>query len=419
MSVLHEEYWLWLANALGYGAANASEVLQMFEGNILQLYNQHENKELQNILTPAQRKRLTNKIPEDFLEEVEKNKARGVEILCYDSSDFPVLLKQISACPPVLYIKGDSNLLNGHLMVSMVGARRPSIYGVESTKYLGNQLAQAGMVIVSGLAAGLDAQAHKAAIAVEGATVACVAFGHGACYPANNRNLLEVIEKTGAVVSEYPLDTQAEKAFFLQRNRIIAALSQALVVVEARKRSGTMSTVNFAAEYGRDIFAVPGSIFSALSEGTNALLKEGASMVTSAEDILVQYDAYLTMGKPPKAGAVPLLEFDLQKINFLGVAKTFFNEDKAEKKKKEHARIQEELLLQERELEEDLPLQIIDSVSGDAQTVYEYITILPQSLDEICEKTNLGVAVVLSALTELELAGLVQQLAGRKFSAVQ
>lgn len=153
------------------------------------------------------------------------------------------------------------------------------------------------MVLVSGLASGLDSEAHKAAVRAGTPTVACIAFGHDLCYPAANRTLKGLIEKQGLVLGEYPPGTEPLRPYFLQRNRLIAALSRGVCVAEARRVSGTMNTVHAALGYGKDVFAVPGSIFSPLSEGANHLLGRGALAAVSAADILEFY------GAVPQGGA--------------------------------------------------------------------------------------------------------------------
>lgn len=411
VTIVGLEHWLWLANGLGFGAANSKEVLDSFSEDAVQIYEARESVLLEELITPAQSKRMEKTEPEEFHEAVLQNEMCGVQIICFNSSRYPTLLKEIISPPPVLYVKGDVELLNGHLMVSMVGARTPSVYGMEATRLLGGDVAKKGMVVVSGLAAGLDAEAHKAALAVNGATVACVAFGHGACYPANNRNLLEVIERNGAVVSEYPLNTKPEKTFFLQRNRIIAGISHALVVVEARKKSGTMSTVDFATEYGRDIFSVPGSVFSPLSEGTNILLQEGASVFSSAQDILDLYEGQLQDGMPPKAGGVSLLSFAPH-------AWQFKQSGSPSRKIKDNSVAKNQM---QKELDEGIDEELETSLllGENAKKILSSVGVHPQTMAEICEKSALGVGQVMAALTELELAGLVQQLAGRQFIIAQ
>lgn len=302
MRALGAEYWYWLANGLGWGAVNTGELLDACPAGAEAVYQNLGSEALDAILTQKQAERLGATRPEDFALRIAHCAATGITVLGLDDARYPAALRAITNPPPVLFVKGEVALLNGQLAIGVVGARRPSAYGVEAVKAIGRGLALGGAIIVSGLAAGLDTEAHKAALAVNGPTIACIAFGHDHCYPAGNRKLLEIIERYGAVISEYPPDTTPEKPYFLQRNRIIAGFSHGLVVAEARRHSGTMSTVNFATEYGRDVFAVPGSIFSELSGGTNAMISEGAYVAASAGEILSVYGIQLP-GEDPVAAA--------------------------------------------------------------------------------------------------------------------
>lgn len=299
---MSKETWMWLASGLGYGATNSGELLAAFPGGAEAIDEALGSEALDDILTQKQAEKLASSRPADFALTLSRAEALGVTALPFSDPDYPDILRTIHNPPPILFAKGDLTLLNGQLSVGIVGARRPSAYGVEAVKAVGRGVALGGAIIVSGLAAGLDAEAHKAALAVNGPTIACIAFGHDTCYPASNHKLMEVIEKYGVVISEYPVGTAPEKPFFLQRNRLIAGLSHALVVAEARRYSGTMSTVNFATDFGRDVFAVPGSIFSELSGGTNAMIREGAYVAASATDILSLYGIALS-GEDPVAAA--------------------------------------------------------------------------------------------------------------------
>ncbi len=286
---MSKESWLWLAAGLGYGAMNTKEVLIACPGGPKEVAKELGGIRLEEILTQKQAEKLASSDIQDYALMLKHAEAQGIHVVPLDDARYPKQLYSVANPPPVLFVKGDVSLLNGQLSVGMVGARKPSGYGVEVMRNIGRGVALGGAIIVSGLASGLDSEAHKAALAVNGPTIACVAFGHNSCYPAQNKKLMEVIEQYGAVISEYPPNQKPEKAFFLHRNRLIAGLSHALVVVEARRHSGTMSTVNFATDYGRDVFAVPGSVFSELSGGTNAMIREGAYVAACAADIMSLY----------------------------------------------------------------------------------------------------------------------------------
>lgn len=204
------------------------------------------------------------------------------------TTELPDRLKQIPDPPKQLFIRGKplEKLLQKPCL-TVVGSRKVSSYGREVTNRLVTEVARAGVVIVSGLALGVDALAHKAAIAADGLTVAVLPTSIDNIHPAGHRQLAEdIVKQGGALVSEYPAGAFVQKWNFVQRNRIASGLSQAILITEAGEKSGTLHTANFALEQGRDVLAVPGNITSPTSVGTNNLIKTGASPVTTADDIL-------------------------------------------------------------------------------------------------------------------------------------
>ena len=216
-------------------------------------------------------------------EEIEKAKRLNVEIIPFTSEKYPKRLLNIQQPPLVLYVKGE---LKENPAVAVVGSRRCSSYGRSVAYRLGKFLSENGITVVSGLALGIDSAAHRGALSGGGNTVAVLGSAIDMVYPLENRPLAEkIVEKGGAVVSEFPLGTKARKEFFPRRNRIVSGLSDCVVVVEAAERSGTFITVNYALEQGKDVLAVPGSIDSPFSKGTNRLIKEGAPPLTDFKEI--------------------------------------------------------------------------------------------------------------------------------------
>jgi DNA processing protein len=202
-------------------------------------------------------------------------------------SRFPARLRAIFDPPRALYVRGEGDLeVLGLHAVAVVGARSCSPYGAQVARLLGRELAEAGVVVVSGLARGVDGEAHRGALDARGVTVAVLGCGIDRDYPASNAQLSRRIEENGLVISEYEPGIEPAPWRFPARNRIIAGLSEAVVVVEARERSGALITADFALEEGREVLAVPGEIVSSLSAGTNALLKLGAAPLTATADVL-------------------------------------------------------------------------------------------------------------------------------------
>jgi DNA processing protein len=223
------------------------------------------------------------------------------------SRHFPALLAELHDPPAKLYVRGDPGVLAGPA-VAVVGARSCSSYGAQVARELARELARAGVAVVSGLARGIDGEAHRGALETAGKTVAVLGCGIDRDYPRSHADLACRIRARGAVVSEYPPGVEPAPWRFPARNRIIAALSLATVVVEARERSGALITADFALELGRDVFAVPGEITAALSAGTNDLLRQGAAPLLSAPDVLSAIGLEATAVAPPPvseaAGAI-------------------------------------------------------------------------------------------------------------------
>jgi len=208
-----------------------------------------------------------------------------VQVITWDSPEYPVLLRQISDPPPVLFVRGKL-LPTDEWAVAVVGSRKTTVYGREVARHLAMDLAQNGITVVSGMARGIDGVAHKAALEAGGRTIAVFGCGVDVIYPYEHRELSERIIANGALISNYPLGTLPEGSNFPPRNRIISGLGLGTIVVEAGLRSGALITSDFALDQGRDVFAVPGSILSPTSAGCNRLLRDGAAIVTEVRDVL-------------------------------------------------------------------------------------------------------------------------------------
>jgi DNA processing protein len=215
------------------------------------------------------------------LELINKN---NITVITDRDESYPENLFNIYDRPPLLYIKG--NLQKEDINIAIVGSRLASTYGKFITERISRELAMKGITIVSGMARGIDSAAHRGAIAAQGRTVAVLGCGLDIIYPPENKNLFSDIVQNGAVISEYPPQTQPLSAHFPARNRIISGISYGVVVVEAGEKSGSLITARLALEQGREVFAVPGSIDSVGSRGTNKLIKQGAKLIENIDDIL-------------------------------------------------------------------------------------------------------------------------------------
>lgn len=227
----------------------------------------------------------SEKFFEQAAEEIETARREGVDIVTFFDAWYPADLKEIFDPPLLLYVQGGLPE-ETRLKIAIVGSRDASLYGARMARTIARDLAAAGAVVVSGMARGIDSEAHEGALEADGVTIAVLGGGLARPYPPENRKLAARIAKKGAVISEYPMRQFPEPGNFPVRNRIISGLSRAVVVVEAREKSGALITVDSALDQGRDVFAVPGNADSAKSKGTNRLLKQGAKLAESAEDIL-------------------------------------------------------------------------------------------------------------------------------------
>ncbi|WP_342246973.1 DNA-processing protein DprA [Pseudomonas sp. OTU5201] len=237
----------------------------------------------------------------------------GHQVLCWDDPAYPALLAELSNAPPLLYIAGDATLLE-RPQLALVGSRRASAAGLDTARAFARSLAGGGFVITSGLALGIDGAAHQGTLEVGGATVAVLGTGLERIYPNRHRSLaVRIVDEGGALVSELPLDCPPQPANFPRRNRIISGLSLGVLVVEASPSSGSLITARLAAEQGREVYAIPGSIHHPGARGCHQLIREGATLVEKVEDILEALRGWQVMPSEPQSDAPtqgdhPLLE---------------------------------------------------------------------------------------------------------------
>ena len=288
----------------------------------------------------------------------------GLRVITILDHDYPANLKEIYDPPILIYVQGELRK-EDKLSIAIVGSRQASFYGLENAERFGFQLASLGITVVSGMAMGIDTRAHLGALKAQQRTIAVMGSGFNHIYPAVNKELSQMISQNGAVISEFPCNTEPLKFNFPRRNRIISGLALGVLVVEAARNSGALITADFALEQGREVFSLPGKINAFNSFGTNQLIKEGAKLVTGIEDIL-------------------------EELNFR------FNTCPAM-----------------------APLdsnQVDYRLSQSEKKLYDLINPYPLALDTILEKSNFDFSSVLVDLLNLELKGLVRQLPGRQFT---
>ncbi|MDM5327957.1 DNA-processing protein DprA [Neobacillus sp. CF12] len=221
-----------------------------------------------------------------MIEQIRQYEQNGIKVITILDENYPSLLKEIYQPPWVLFAKGDISLLRKEPKLAVVGSRQATQYGKSAINVMFPQLVEKGVVIISGLAAGIDTLAHECAMKNGGHTIAVIAGGLAHIYPKKNAELAKEMMETQLIVSEYPPTTKPQRWHFPARNRIISGMSKGTFIIEAKRKSGSLITANYAVNEGREVFSLPGSIFNPFSMGTNDLIQQGAKLVTSSEDIL-------------------------------------------------------------------------------------------------------------------------------------
>jgi DNA processing protein len=302
----------------------------------------------------------------DLASELKRISEFGCQIVTQADENYPQSLREIYDPPIVLYVKG-SLLSKDKNSVAMVGSRQTTHYGIEVARKLGYQLAYIGVTVVSGGARGIDTAAHQGALSAKGRTICVLGTGINIVFPPENQELFERIAASGAVMTQYPFNRNADKQSFAIRNRIVAGMTLGTVVVEANLTSGALITANFATEYGRQVFAVPGRIDSPRSKGCHDLIKKGAKLCEGAEDILSEFEyLFPASNKPPspgETGVLPALE-----------------------------------------------------LGENEQKVLTVLTSEETHMDEVIRKSGLPASAVSVALLSLEMKRLARQLPGRFFA---
>lgn len=360
------KYWVWLSMLEGIPPRRKYILLEHF-GDPVYIWEAGEAElKASGLCTPKVIRRLTDKDARkstiDVMEQIRKCDA---DIVTLNDSCYPSALKHIADPPVVLYCRG--KLESDEVCVAVVGSRRATWYGLDMAKRLSRELAEHGITIVSGMARGVDSQAHKGALEGKGRTIAVLGCGVDRAYPPENRELMKQIIENGAVISEYLPRSEPIPFNFPARNRIISGLSRGVAVVEASEKSGSLITADFALEQGRDVFAVPGNINSAYSAGTNRLIRDGAKIVTGVGDIIEE----LNLGIKTKD-----LDYTVRKSGVM-------------------------------------------NLSGDEKSIAQRLLSGPVHIDAIARDCGLSMAVASSVLVMLELSGFVEQLPGKFYKLTE
>ena len=370
-----DQYLGWLALALtpGLGARMAGKLLREF-GSPKAIFNASLTAlEAQRLPAAVAQAIHTREPLSAAAKELAQAEAEGCRLLTWDEPEYPARLREIYDPPPLLYVLGNIDLLNRHI-IAIVGARRPTPYGNQMAERLARDLADRGLVIASGMARGIDSSAHKGALgSALGGTIGVLGCGIDVIYPKENRKIFEEMTRRGVIITEFPLGTFPAPQNFPIRNRIISGMALGVVVVEGAQYSGSLITARLAMEFGREVYGVPGNATQPSSFGPNQLIKQGAKLVTSWEDVVEE------LPTPVRAELVPV----------------------------ETASSEERSLLVEQALG---PIE---------RPLYELLSLdEARQIDEIVELSGLSSSEVLATLFELEMKGVVRQLPGKQFLKV-
>jgi DNA processing protein len=293
-------------------------------------------------------------------------------LLNWSDPEYPQNLLQIYDPPVLLYVRGNPQILN-HPCISIVGTRRPTLYGTQMAERLGRDLAARGLVILSGMARGIDAIGHQGALAASGLVIGVLGTGIDVCYPKENKKLFEKVLDRGAILSEFPLHTHPAPENFPIRNRIVAGMPLGVVVVEGAEHSGSLITARLAMEFGREVFGVPGNVTQPVSFAPNQLIKQGAKLVTNAEDVIEE------LPTPVRAA----------------------------------------LLQAERPQAMQRNLLAAEALNDSEKTIFLLLNVdNPTPIDDIVERSGLHSSEVLATLFNLEMKSIVRQWPGKQFSKV-
>jgi len=298
-------------------------------------------------------------------------KIGGCSLLNWTDPEYPQTLLQIYDPPVLLYVRGDPQVLNLP-SISIVGTRRPTLYGTQMAQRLGRELAARGLVIVSGMARGIDAIGHQGAMDANGRAIGVLGTGIDVCYPKENKKLYEKVLERGAIISEFPLRTHPAPENFPVRNRIVAGMPLGVAVVEGAQYSGSLITARLAMEFGREVFGVPGNVTQPGSFAPNLLIKQGAKLITCAADVIEELPT-------PVRALLQAEQPEAEQRNLLAAA----------------------------------------ALNGSQKKLYELLsTDQPVHIDDLVERSGLNSSEVLATLFDLEMKGVIRQLPGKQFSKV-
>lgn len=376
-----KKYWVWLSLALGAGA-RVDEIFSAFDSPKKIFDEDTEKRMISGVFTRKQLERLDSVKIEEAEKVISVCNKNGWEIVTPSDRIYPAGLRKLNDLPLALYVDGDISCLRGKVIIGVVGTRKPCYESTAIARRICGDLAKAGAVVVSGGALGIDSAAHEGTLDAGGKTVCVMGCGFGTDYLMSNEAMRRSISRNGALVTEYPPMKAASRVTFPERNRIISGMSHGVLVVEAGGKSGSLITAKRAAEQGRDVFSIPGSVLTSAYTGANNLIRDGARAVTCAADILAPY-----------AVMYP------DRLNLKEIQQP----------------VEIETVASEPEKPKTVKKEIASNLDPDAAAVYNLFGDEPLHADEICAMSGLSPSRVILALMQLELAEYIKQIDGKNY----
>ena len=404
------KYWLWLCLCKGIGPRMALNVLRFFGTPEKAYYADEAEYALVPELTKVQIKGLKNKDLREAEKILEKCARLGIQLLTYQDATYPERLRNIPDPPIVLYYKGSIPNVDDTPTIAMVGSRKATPYGLLQAKKFGYQLSSGGAIVVSGMARGIDTLSLEGALTGGTPVIGVLGCGIDRIYPPENGGLYRDVIAHGCLMSEYPPGTPPDGRNFPVRNRIMSGLATGVLVVEAGPKSGSLITASRALEQGRDVFAVPSNLGVEVGEGNNQLLREGAILVTSGQDVLQEYIHQFPDRIHLRTGGdnLTLLPRDLERSDLssgLKVAQNVSHPSPSDKKSVDNGTNRSYIDLEAKK----------EELSADEWAVASHLSANPIHVDELIEESRLSAAQALSALTLLELKGIAVRMPGRRY----
>lgn len=401
------KYWVWLQACLGYANPKVN-VVRRFYPSVVDFYEGGKQEWLLcGCFTKSEMNNLSTFTLKQAQQIIDKCNMLGYKMYTMDMDEYPNQLKEIYDPPAVLYVNGNLPDVDNILSIAIVGTRNATVVGKKLAYSIGYDLSKSGVVVVSGGALGIDSSSHNGALMAGGNTVCVLGCGINYNYLMSNAQMRSNIAQTGAVISEYPPDTAPQKYSFPKRNRIISALSQGVLVVEAGEKSGALITAETALSQNKDVFAIPGDITNAVAFGTNRLIKQGAKAVTNAQEIIEEYtNKYtLTINEP-----LPIDKISDNIVDSIPNGRkraVSVNQIVSEKNNSITAENNEKPITDNK-----VSKKVLDDISDNARAIYDVVYENPSTVDDIIIKTNLPVWAIMQACTELELEEAITRKSG-------